>query len=472
MKKFQKVAAMLLGLTMSVSLFACGGSGDDSSKENGPDNILGIELPGNLEEGEGKQYLDGAVEAFKAANTVTIEYTMSASSSTTINSPYIAEEETDSFGLDVTFKATLAKTETGYNIAIEGNAVRNEDSETYTEPLKAYIVDGYVYNYDYDEETWDSIAWKDLGNIEGNEDMPTYIYDAVTAFLSGDVADIDFSAVYDILGPVVEAFAFIENGEYKFNLDAKEDVTTALQTLANIDWTQSVETFINNALKECGSDKTVKSILDEIAAYGAKTVGEVYQEFNEILVQETGKDLNGLKNEVISKIKNIDFDALTAYMPAEELAEALAIINQIEAVNFDEEIKPYEAMTLDELLPLVTGSPTTFKAITDMIYESLSTMTLEGALYSMNMIELRQFAQQAKYITVDDLSEKLSVKFQGYKFSSMNFQAKIGGKYDNTSDTTAGVKTVASVAGEMSCKVYFDEVMTVIPAPENVVQNG
>ena len=152
-------------------------------------------------------------------------------------------------------------------------------------------------------------------------------------------------------------------------------------------------------------------------------------------------------------------------MPAEELAEALAIINQIEAVNFDEEIKPYEAMTIDELLPLVTGSPTTFKAITDMIYESLSTMTLEGALYSMNMIELRQFAQQAKYITVDDLSEKLSVKFQGYKFSSMNFQAKIGGKYDNTSDTTAGVKTVASVAGEMSCKVYFDEVVTVITPP-------
>ncbi len=467
MKKFQKVAAMLLGLTMSVSLFACGGSGDDSSKENGPDNILGIELPGNLEEGEGKQYLDGAVEAFKAANTVTIEYTMSASSSTTINSPYIAEEETDSFGLDVTFKATLAKTETGYNIAIEGNAVRNEDSETYTEPLKAYIVDGYVYNYDYDEETWDSIAWKDLGNIEGNEDMPTYIYDAVTAFLSGDVADIDFSAVYDILGPVVEAFAFIENNEYKFNLDMKQDVTTALQTLANIDWTQSVETFINNALKECGSDKTVKSILDEIAAYGAKTVGEVYQEFNEILVQETGKDLNGLKNEVISKIKNIDFDALTAYMPAEELAEVLAIINQIEAVNFDEEIKPYEEMTIDELIPLITGSsaPSPLKSITDMAYESLKTIPLQQALYSMGMQEIIDFAKEAKYITVDDLSESLSVKFNGYKFSSMNFQAKIGGKYDNTSDTTAGVKTVASVAGEMSCKVNFSSETTTVTAP-------
>ena len=77
MKKFQKVTAMLLGLTMSVSLFACGGEGDSSSKGKEPDNILGVELPGNLEEGEGKQYLDGAVVAFKEANTVTIEYAMS-----------------------------------------------------------------------------------------------------------------------------------------------------------------------------------------------------------------------------------------------------------------------------------------------------------------------------------------------------------------------------------------------------------
>lgn len=467
MKKFQKVAAMLLGLTMSVSLFACGGSGDDSSKENGPDNILGIELPGNLEEGEGEQYLDGAVEAFKAANTVTIEYTMSASSSTTINSPYIAEEETDSFGLDVTFKATLAKTETGYNIAIEGNAVRNEDSETYTEPLKAYIVDGYVYNYDYDEETWDSIAWKDLGNIEGNEDMPTYIYDAVTAFLSGDVADIDFSAVYDILGPVVEAFAFIENGEYKFNLDAKEDVTTALQTLANMDWTQSIETYINGILQENGSDKTVKSILDEIGSYGVKTVGEVYKEFNETLKKETGKDLNGLKNEVISKIKNIDFDALTAYMPAEELAEALAIINQIEAVNFDEEIKPYEEMTIDELIPLITGSsaPSTLKSITDMAYESLKTIPLQQALYSMGMQEIIDFAKEAKYITINDLSENLSVKFSGYKFSSMNFEAKVGGSYNNTSDATATEKIAATLSTNVSCKVNFSSETTTITAP-------
>ena len=464
MKKFQKVAAMLLGLTMSVSLFACGGSGDDSSKENGPDNILGIELPGNLEEGEGKQYLDGAVEAFKAANTVTIEYTMDYSYSITENSPYVAEAETETMSMNLTVKATLAKTEAGYNVSIDVNATGSEDGELYTEELKLAYIDGFVYNsdfnYDEDEGVWEEIAWADLVNPDTT--LLTYNYDLITAFLTGELNNVDFSSIYDILGPVVEALAFIENNEYKFNLDMKQDVTTALQTLANIDWTQSVEAFINNALKECGSDKTVKSILDEIAAYGAKTVGEVYQEFNKALKDETGKDLNGLKNDLVAKFKNIDFAAFENHIL---FSEVLAVINQIEAMDIDELIKPYEAMTIDELLPLVTGSPTTFKAITDMIYESLSTMTLEGALYSMNMIELRQFAQQAKYITVDDLSEKLSVKFQGYKFSSMNFQAKIGGKYDNTSDTTAGVKTVASVAGEMSCKVYFDEVVTVITPP-------
>lgn len=489
MKKFQKVTAMLLGLTMSVSLFACGGEGSDSSsKGKEPDNILGVELPGNLEEGEGKQYLDGAVVAFKEANTVTIEYTTSYSYSYTEKSPLMFEEETESSSLDVTFKATLAKTETGYNIAIEGNATLADDGETDNDPLKVYLVDGYVYNYDYDNEVWDSIALEELvgdyvhdydveplADLEEEEKFPdrpltpwaTLISNAIMSIVSGDIAEADFSPIYDILGPVVEAFAFIENGEYKFNLDVKDDVTTALQTLANMDWTQTVETYINNVLKENGSDKTVKGILDEIAAYGAKTVGEIYKDFNESLKKETGKDLNGLKNELVSKLKNIDFTALEGYIPADELAEALAIINQIEATNFDEEIKPYEEMTIDELIPLVMHSTTitTLQSITDMIYLQIQTMSLQQALYSMGMNEIMDFAKEAKYITINDLSENLSIKFNGYKFSSLNFSAKVGGKYDNSADTTAMVKSIVSVASEMSCKVNFSNQTTALTPP-------
>ena len=457
MRKFQKVTAMLLGLTMSASLFACGGnSGSDSSSKE-PNTILGVELPGNLEEGEGAQYLDGAVQAFKAANTVTIEYTVSYTHSITEKSPYIAEAETENFDLDVTFKATLAKTNTGYNLAIEGNAVRSEDGESFNDPLKFYLVDGAAYTYDIETQTWDT---EDITDFEEYEEF-MQIYNT----LMSDEAD--FSAIYDILGPVVEAFAFIENNEYKFNLDMKQDVTTALQTLANTDWTQTVETYINNALKEYGSQETVKSILDKIGAYGAKTVGEVYQEFNAILVQETGKDANGLKNELISKIKNIDFDMLGEYLPEETIAEALATINQIEAMSIDELIKPYNAMTIDEILPLLTETPTIspLQTLTDTIYISLQTMPLQEALYSMGMEEIMDFAKEAKYITINDLSENLSVKFQGFKFSSMNFQAKVGGKYDNTSDAAATVKIVANVAGEVSCKVNFSSEKTTLTPP-------
>ena len=467
MKKFQKVTAMLLGLTMSVSLFACGGEGSDSSsKGKEPDNILGVELPGNLEEGEGKQYLDGAVQAFKAANTITIEYTMAYTYSETESSPLMAEAETESSSMNTTFKITLAKAQNGYNLAIDSNTVAIEDGETFGEPMKISIIDGYVYNYDADEDVWDKWAWEDLGSTDG-ETTSSYVYDAVTAFLTGELNDVDFSPIYDILGPVVEALAFIENGEYKFNLDMKADVTTALQTLANMDWTQTVETYINNVLKENGSDKTVKSILDEIGSYGVKTVGEVYKEFNETLKKETGKDLNGLKNELVSKLKNIDFTALEGYIPADELAEALAIINQIEATNFDEEIKPYEEMTIDELIPLITGSsaPNTLKSITDMAYESLKTIPLQQALYSMGMQEIMDFAKEAKYITINDLSENLSIKFNGYKFSSLNFSAKVGGKYDNSSNVAAIVKTIINVTGEMSCKVNFSNQTTTLTPP-------
>ena len=486
MKKFQKVTAMLLGLTMSVSLFACGGEGSDSSsKGKEPDNILGVELPGNLEEGEGKQYLDGAVQAFKAANTITIEYTMAYTYSETESSPLMAEAETESSSLDVTVKATLAKTDAGYNVSIDINATGSEDGEPFTEELKLAYIDGYVYNsdfnYDEDEGVWEEILWADLVNKSSTPDTynvdveegfvenqsPTPIYDAVTAFLTGELNDVDFSPIYDILGPVVEAFAFIENNEYKFNLDMKADVTTALQTLANMDWTQSIETYINGILQENGSDKTVKSILDEIGSYGVKTVGEVYKEFNDALKKETGKDLNGLKNELVSKLKNIDFTALEGYIPAETLAEILDTINQIEATNFDEEIKPYEEMTIDELIPLITGSsaPNTLKSITDMAYESLKTIPLQQALYSMGMQEIMDFAKEAKYITINDLSENLSIKFNGYKFSSLNFSAKVGGKYDNSSNVAAIVKTIINVTGEMSCKVNFSNQTTTLTPP-------
>ena len=100
-----------------------------------------------------------------------------------------------------------------------------------------------------------------------------------------------------------------------------------------------------------------------------------------------------------------------------------------------------------------------------MAYESLKTIPLQQALYSMGMQEIIDFAKEAKYITINDLSENLSVKFSGYKFSSLDFSAKVGGKYDNSSNVAAIVKTIINVTGEMSCKVNFSNQTTTLTPP-------
>ena len=107
-----------------------------------------------------------------------------------------------------------------------------------------------------------------------------------------------------------------------------------------------------------------------------------------------------------------------------------------------------------------------------MIYLQIQTMPLQQALYSMGMKEIMDFAKEAKYISVSDLSEKLSIKFNGYKFSSMNFEAKVGGGYNNTNDNAAIGKIVANLTANVSCKVNFSSETTTITAPADAAQNG
>lgn len=474
MKTFKKIAASLLALTMSASLFACGGSGDDSTPQGG--GLATLFPEGNLAEGDGAKYLEGAVDAFNEAETITIEVDLDTGSSTKASSPYMEEPMTSNSAMDVTFKATLAKTETGYNVAMEGNAVISRGGETITQPVKACIVDGFAYNYDYEEKTWEKASLEDIMDTEGNESLSELaeLYNALTA------EDADFSEVFAVLGPIVEQFAYIEDNEYKFQLDLKKDATDALNYLANLDYTQTLETYLNSVLTKFGSNKTVKDILDEVGSHGAYTVGEAYAALNEILVQETGKNVKGIKDELVAELKALDTSIFEEYLSADEIAQFNAILTQIEGMDVDAFVQPYAEVTVDELLVMLLAAQSgdmeiyseastetiSLKSITDMIYTSLKTQTLAQALYSMGMKEIMDVSEQAKYITVSDLSEKLSIKFKGFKFSSMTYQAKVGGSYDNSANTAATAKISLNVTLEMSCKVNFSNKSTTITAPK------
>jgi hypothetical protein len=475
MKTFKKVAASLLALTMSVSLFACGGEGNDSSSQGG---LAGLFPEGNLPEGDGAKYLEGAVDAFNEAETITVEIDLDTGSSSTQNTPYYKEPITSNSVMDVTFKATLAKTENGFNVAMEGTANSVQNGETISEPVKMYIVDSFAYNYDYEEKTWDKASLEDILDTEGNEAMAALaeIYATITA------EDADFSPIFDVLGPIVEEFAYIEKNKYNFTLNLKEDANKALTYLANMDYTQTLETYLNSVLTEFGSEKTVKDILDEVGSYGAYTVGEAYADLNEILVNETGKNVKGIQAELVAKLETLDFSLFEEYISAEELEQFNAIIAQIKATDVDALIQPYAEVTVDELVVMLMASQggdmdayaeapmqtITLKSLTDMIYTSLKTQSLQQTLYSMGLAEIMQVSEQAKYISVSDLSEKLSIKFDGFKFSSMEYEAKVGGSYNNTAGAnTASIS--ANISMSLSCKVNFSKKATTITAPKTAI---
>lgn len=463
MKTFKKVAAMLLGLTMSVSLFACGGDNGDSSSAGG-----GGFLPeGNLQEGDGAKYLEGALDAFKEANTITIDFSLNANVSGIPNATGTNPSAAQQASIEATY--VLAKTDNGYNMSFEGVMKSTEDGEVYEDPAKFYIVDGWLYEYDRYEEVWEKENIADAMDEEGFAAI-SEIYNMLLS------EDADFSEVYEILGPVLEEFLYIENNEYKFALDMKDEVNAAIDYIANLDYNQTVEAYLNSVLADLGSDKTVKGILDEVATYGAYTVGEAYADLNEILVQETGKNVNGLKADLVAELEAIDTSLFEEYLSAEEIQQFNAIVAQIKGMDIDALVKPYEAITVDQIVTMLVGSQQdgpapyseetlTLKAMTDLVYQMVSSTTLEQALYSMGMKDLMDISEDCAYLTISDLSENLSVKFNGFKFSSLEYSAKVGGSYVTDEENI-------SASANYSCKASFSKEKTTISAPENAVQNG
>ena len=147
-------------------------------------------------------------------------------------------------------------------------------------------------------------------------------------------------------------------------------------------------------------------------------------------------------------------------------------------MDIDALVKPYEAITVDEIVTMLVGSQKvdpkpapyseetlTLKAMTDLVYQMVSSTTLEQALYSMGMKELMDISEDCAYLTISDLSENLSVKFNGFKFSSLEYSAKVGGSYVTDEDNI-------SASANYSCKASFSKETTTITAPENAVQNG
>ena len=452
MKLFKKVTAALLGLTMSFSLFACGG-GDNTSSSSKGGSEGGLIGGGNLEDGDGAKYLEGAIDAFMEANTITVEFDLVSQVS-----------DTESFTADVEIDATyvLAKTENGYNMSFKGVFKETEDGESSEDPAEVYIVDGWVYEYDDYEEAWQKYSLAD--SMPEGFDMISEIYNMLTS------EDADLSQVYELLGPILEEFCYIENDAYNFELDLKDEVNAAIDYIANLDYSQTLEAYLNSVLDELGADTTVKDILDEVATYGSYTVGEAYADLNDLLEKEIDMDVNGLKNELVKELKALDLSMVEDYVPAEYLEELSAMITMVEGMDIDALVADFAEISVDDLVSMMlggaAGGPATYseeqsalKALVNSVYQMLSTTSLEDMFTLMGMREFTEIAEELGHASISDLSESLSIKFNGYKISSVSYDAKIGCDYNNS-------PRKAGAAATVSCNVSLSSAVTEIKVPE------
>lgn len=462
MKFFQKAAAAVLALTMSFSLFACDGNGNDGeSKENSSSSVSTVE--GNLEEGEGAKYLEGAIDALRESNTITLNFEFKA----TLVDPILELDNLAKINVDCTF----AKTEDGYNMHAHGmvgatdGGEKHPDSsvsvyatESYSmQVVDVYIVDGFLYTYDA-VDGWDKVSLDELFNGEdttaSNLVVISYvsmIYDAIFS------EDADLSEVYEVLGPVLEEYCTIENDTYVFELDVKDEVNGALSYLANLDYTQTVETYLNDVLENLGAETTVKGILDDVAACGSITVGEIYESLNEILEEEIGMDVNGLKNEVVAQL-NLYVENLPDAMPEEVLAELQQAITMIEGLDVDALVAEYADMTVDDIISMYItpgaegDSSGALKQLTDMAYQTLSTTTLADVLASAE-IDVEALVKNCSTLSITDLGETLSIKFNNYKISTIDYSVKTGFIYNDEVTMNSDFDASASFKAAFSSEV-------------------
>ena len=500
MKIFKKITASLLALLMSFSFFACDGmSTDDSSSifngdssNSQPDNSSGNEDVGTT--GEGEKYLEGIVNSIRSAQTITMNITMSTTD-TFQDNDYGSEEGTfnDSHSdtISLSGSVVLSQTSDGYNMMFELESKEtyvdfddNPDNYEYSDTVTGYIVDGFIYGFNEDMERWEKIDIEALLEYRENADeSESASFALITAFES--MAELynmfmtgDFTEMYKALGPIFEQTIVVENNAFVFELDIVEEVKDAIDYIKNIDYKQTVETYVNSILASLGAEVTIADILAEIATYGDYTVGQAYDAISTLIREETGLTMNEFKNKLIEEL---DLSMLEGYLSEEEYQKVISSIQSFKAVDLDEMVNPYREMTVNDILNMMFAGPNTeggmeymtvmeepaitLEDLIAQISEMIKTMTLEDVVTSIGLT-VEMIITELSYLSIDKLASGVSLRFNGYAISSIELTENWQFSYNNPTSYSESITLASSVKISLS-----NETTTITPPADAVLGN-
>lgn len=505
MKLVKKVAATLLGLTMAFSFGACDflgiGGKTDSSDSNGWENSSPDGNDGAT--GEGAKYMEGLVNSIREANTLTVNvefnYAYEEVDKTFGTSIYDEEygdyvhddwndsEETYASG-DIT--VVIAKVGEAYSLSLEGTVSYSDvyydydyETENYeeqikiteedTKTVKSSIIGDTAYIYNAEENQWykTPIDWAqiEVGRPVG---APTAANTVMTALaeLYATLMEGDLTEVYNVLGPIFEQTLMIDiqNQKYEFELSVAEDINAAINYLTNLDYNQTVLSYLNSVLTEVGAETTVEEMLRNVAPKGTMTVQELYTQLNAALVEETGKDINGIKNELIEKL---DINQFKDYADEETFAQISQMYTMISELNVETELAPYMSLTLNDLITMMFASQeegaepveVTLGMLVEEMISMLDSVTLENALGDMTDGEYFYALETLQNLDLNELSESVAIQFNGYKVSKVDYDCSIDFTYED--DT---IRQVGDVSAKLS--IVLSSETTTLTAPEGAIE--
>ena len=497
MKLFKKVATTVLSLAMAFSFGSCDLLNGIGGKKDPADSST----PSSSEvTGEGAKYMEGIVNSVREANTI----------SATISFAYSYEEEDKTFGKEVydpyfeetvlddwndTCKQsangevtlTIAKAGEAYSLQMEGTVSYYDMSYDYdyesgnyeeqvqivdeaTVPLNIRIIGENAYMVNPEDNQW----YKTVIELEQDADESmggvknTVL--SVIGELYATLMDGDLTEVYNLLGPIFEQTLMIDihNQKYEFSLDVAEYYNAAVQYLTELDYTQTVSAYINSLLVEAGAETTLAEILNSVAAKGTMTIKEVYDQLNAVLKEETGKDINGIKNEIVAKI---DLNQFKGSLDDASFAELQQIYQMISDFNIETELAPYMSMTINDVVTMIYGADSesetpaaiTLGMFTEQILAMCDNTTLESALTDMTDGEYFAALEQVQNFNLDELEETVTIQFNGYKITGLSYSADVDFEYaDDTISQTADVSADVSLT--------LSKETTTITAPEGAIE--
>ncbi len=472
MKKFKKITATLLACAMSLSFVACG----DDPTSSTPPPATNNQQP--IATGDGAKYAKGIVDSILAANTITVDVDFAVETKN-LDKLSTRLDSSEAFDVNGNITVTIAKTETAYDLMVDGTINEREGEYKYDDPsqqtgawkydevetdkigLRIIGNDVYTWEIDYNwnastetvEKTsyWakDVIDWDDMDMPEGVSSM---LGDLYASLKEGDMTE-----VYNFVGMILEQTLTIDPAtqEFKFDMDVKADyIDPAFKFLKEFNYDQTLAAYIDSLLKKAGAkdgegnDLTVATILATINAQADTTLGEVVTALDTALQAETGKSIDEAKVELLTQL---DISMLQEYLTPEMYTKISGMITTIKDTPVQTLLENYKVadLTLDDLLAMISADeegepeeempPMTVESITTMVGMALNNMKFSDLLdmaFASPNTQVDGVAELMKILDafqVTTLSQGVGIKFNGYGISKVSYTYDIDFTLDYTS---------------------------------------